>query len=130
MGRTEAVAKARYSVYLRRAVEFEAQMKRAASEHAWNTVGLLAVHGVISACDALTVCMDGRRWSGQDHAGVHGVVSSLNLPGSAIALRHITSVLDQKNRVEYESRTFAQDEAVQVSQSASRLLEWVQARVE
>jgi hypothetical protein len=129
MGRTEIVAKARYSVYLNRAAEFEEQMARAASDHAWNSVGLLGVHCVISACDALTVRMAGQRWSGPDPAGVHGVVSALNLPGAGVALRHITHVLDQRTRVEYESRAFSREEAVEVGRSASLLLKWVRSQL-
>jgi hypothetical protein len=130
MARTEIVPKNRYAVYLSTANEFEEQMVRAVSERAWNSVGLLGVHCVISGCDALTVRLAGQRWSGQDHAGVYGVVSSLNLPGTPVALRHVSNVLDQKNRIECEARTFSKAEAIEVSRSASRFLTWVRSRVE
>jgi hypothetical protein len=129
MSRTEVVPKGRYTVYLSRAEEFEEQMVRAASQGAWNSIGLLGVHCVISGCDALTVRLAGQRWSGQDHAGVYGVVSSLNLPGASVALRQISNVLDQKNRIEYEARAFSRAEATEVSQAASRFLSWVRSRV-
>jgi hypothetical protein len=125
VARTEVVSKTRYAVYLERAREFESQMNRAASDEAWNSVGLLGVHCVISACDALTVQRSGQRWSGQDHAGVVGVVSSLRLSEADPALRQISRVLEVKNRVEYESRKFTASEAEGVRRSVSRVLKWV-----
>jgi hypothetical protein len=125
VARTEIVSKTRYVVYLERAREFEAQMNRAVSDKAWNSVGLLGVHCVISACDALTVQRSGQRWGGQDHAGVVGVVGSLGLSRADPALRQISRVLEVKNRVEYESRKFTAGEAEGVRQSVSRVLQWV-----
>jgi hypothetical protein len=83
LARIEALPKTRFQVYLKLAEEFSEQMDRAASAKAWNSAGLLGVHCVISACDALTVAVSGQRWSGQDHAGVHGVVRSLRIPGGS-----------------------------------------------
>jgi hypothetical protein len=125
MARIEALPKNRGRVYLRRAEEFADQMEVAASGQAWNSVGLLGVHCVISACDALTVSLSGQRWSGQDHAGVHGMVQSLKLPRSEVALRQISDVLDQKNRVEYEAREFTSEEGEDVRKKARRVLVWV-----
>jgi hypothetical protein len=129
VARTEVVPKTRYVVYLERAREFESQMNRGAAEKAWNSVGLLGVHCVISACDALTVHRSGQRWSGEDHAGVLGMVSSLQLPDADPALRQISRVLEVKNRVEYESRKFTESEAEGVRQSVSRVLKWVNSLV-
>jgi hypothetical protein len=125
MARTEVVPKSRHVVYLGRAREFETQMNRAAAERAWNSVGLLGVHCVISSCDALTVRRSGQRWSGQAHAGVVGMVSSLGLPDADRVLRQISRVLEAKNRVEYESREFTETEAEEVRQNVSRILNWV-----
>ena len=104
-------------------------MERAASDRAWNSVGLLGVHCVISACDALSVQRSGQRWSGQDHAGVREVVRSLGLPNAETALRQIANVLDQKNQVEYESREFTEREGNDIRRDASRLLGWVQTQL-
>ena len=125
MARIEVLPKIRGQVYLRRADEFAQQMDVAASGRAWNSVGLLGVHCVISSCDALTVRLGGQRWSGQDHAGVHGMVQSLKLPSSEVPLRQIADVLDKKNRVEYEAREFAEKEAEEVRKKARRVLMWV-----
>lgn len=125
MARTEVLPKSRYTVFIGRAREFANQMDQAGADRAWNAVGLLGVHCVISACDALTVQHAGQRWSGPDHAGLIGVVSSLKLPKSDTALRQISSVLDKKNRVEYEAREFTEKEAQEVRQNASRVLAWV-----
>jgi hypothetical protein len=99
-------------------------MNRAAAEGAWNPVGLLGVHCVISTCDALTVQLSGQRWGGQDHSGVVGMVDSLGLPDADAALRQVTRVLEAKNRVEYESREFTRTEAEKVRQSVSRVRSW------
>lgn len=129
MGRTEVVPKARYVVYWERSNEFAAQMDRAASEGAWNSVGLLGVHAVISACDALTVQRSGQRWSGPDHAGVIGMVGSLRLPESERIARAISRALEAKNRVEYESREFTEKEAEEVRQSSTRVCAWVKPQL-
>jgi HEPN domain-containing protein len=125
MARIEVLPKTRGHVYLRRADEFAQQMDVAASHRAWNSVGLLGVHCVTSACDALTVGLGGQRWSGRDHAGVHGMVLSLRLSGSEVVLRQIADVLDQKSRVEYEAREFTENEAEEVRTKARRVLAWV-----
>jgi HEPN domain-containing protein len=128
MARFEVLPKTRSLVYLKRAEEFAQQMDRAASGGAWNSVGLLGVHCVISACDSLTVAISGERWSGQDHAGVYGVIRSLNLPGAETALRHIAEVIESKNRVEYEARTYTEREAEELRKSTRRVLNWVKSR--
>jgi HEPN domain-containing protein len=127
MARTEPLPKSRHKVYLDRAEEFSRQMVRAASEKAWNSVGLLGVHSVISACDALTVRLAGVRWSGQDHSGLLSVVSSLKLIDAP--LRQISDVLEKKNEVEYESRVFTEKEAEEVQRRAMRVLTWVTLQV-
>jgi HEPN domain-containing protein len=129
VARIEELPKTRSKVYLKRAEEFLEQMDNAASARAWNSVGLLGVHCVISACDGLTVAISGQRWSGQDHAGVHGMVRSLHLSGSEAALRQIASVLESKNRVEYEARVFTEREARELLQNAHRVLSWVKAHL-
>jgi hypothetical protein len=129
MARIESVPRARYSVYLDRAKEFAHQMDRTSVEKAWNSVGLLAVHSVIASCDALTVHQSGQRWSGQDHAGVVGMVGSLKLPDSEKAIRQISGVIEKKNQVEYESRPFTEREAEDLRRSAARILKWVIARL-
>lgn len=127
MARTEVLPKARYTVYLERAREFARQMDRAAGDRAWNSVGLLGVHCVISSCDALTVQRTGQRWSGQAHAGVLGMVGSLHLPKSDVLLRQMAQVLDRKNRVEYEAREFTEKEAEEIRQQSTRVLHWIES---
>lgn len=130
MARTEVVPKGRYLVYVERSNEFERQMIRAADEGAWNSVGLLGVHSVISACDALTVQRTGQRWSGPDHAGVLGVVGALHLADADRMLRQLSRVLEAKNRVEYESREFTEKEAETVRQSVTRVNAWVRSHLQ
>jgi hypothetical protein len=129
VARTEVLPKNRYGVYLERSSEFERQMNRAAAERAWNSVGLLGVHSVISACDALTVQRAGQRWSGQDHAGAIGVVSGLRLPDADRVLRHVSRVLDAKNRVEYEAREFTEKEADEIRRNVVRVNKWIRSQL-
>lgn len=124
MARIELLPKTRYRVYLGRARDFAGQMERAAEDRAWNSVGLLAVHCVISACDALAVERAGRRWSGQDHSGVLAILDSLRLPGSTVALRQVSEVLSMKSRVEYEAREFTEREAQKLRLQATRVIAW------
>ena len=129
MPRSEVLPKARFTAYLNRAREFARQMDRAAADRAWNSVGLLGVHCVISSCDALTVRLAGQRWSGQDHSGVIGMVNSLQLAKSEVAVRQIAQVLDKTNRVEYEARQFTEREAAEVRKLAARVLTWVSSQL-
>jgi hypothetical protein len=129
VGRTEVVPKNRYRVYLERSTEFERQMDRAAAERAWNSVGLLGVHSVISACDALTVQRAGQRWSGQDHAGAVGVVGGLRLPDADRVLRQVSRALEAKNRVEYEAREFTEKEADEIRRSVARVNTWIRSQL-
>lgn len=129
MGRTEVVPKARYTIYWERSNEFADQMARAAAVGAWSSVGLLGIHSVISACDALTVHRTGQRWSGQDHAGVVGMVSALQLSDPDKLVRQITRALESKNRVEYEARKFTEREALDVQRCANRVRTWIRAQL-
>ena len=129
MGRTEVVPKSRYAVYWQRSTEFAAQMDRAAADGAWNAVGLLGVHSVISACDALTVHRAGQRWSGQDHAGIVGMVTALQLGDAERIMRQVARALEAKNRVEYESRTFTEREAQDARQCALRVRVWAKSHL-
>ena len=97
-------------------------MERASKEKAWNSVGLLGVHSVISACDALTVQVAGKRWSGQTHGGVVGLVRDLNLPDAGPFLKQISEVLEMKNLVEYEARVFSEREALDIQRRSERVL--------
>lgn len=127
MGRTEVLPKSRFKVYWERSNEFADQMVRAAEEGAWNSVGLLGVHSVISASDALTVGRTGQRWSGQDHSGVVGMVATLHLADAERMVRQVSRTLEAKNRVEFESREFTEREAQEVRQCASRFRTWVES---
>jgi hypothetical protein len=129
MARTEVLPKGRSEVYLRRADEFYAHMEKAAKDGAWNAVGLLGVHCVISACDALTVRLSGQRWSGQDHAGVVDMVIALRIPDADRVTRHVSRLLGSKNRVEYESREFTEAEGKEVREGAGRVLRWVKSKL-
>lgn len=125
MARMEVLPKSRHAVYLERSKEYAAQMERAASAAAWNTVGLLGVHCVIAAGDALTVGLSGRRWSGQNHDGVLGIVRELGLANAGPPLKQMAAVLELKNQVEYESRPFSEKEALNLMRAAQRVLVWV-----
>jgi hypothetical protein len=129
MPRVEALPKTRSAVFLRRAEDFEGEMRRAADSGSWNSVGLLGVHATISACDALTVHRLGQRWSGQDHNGLRELVGQLQIPGDATVLKQISDVLSLKNRVEYEAREFTRGEATRLAQQTSRILGWVREKL-
>lgn len=129
MARTQPLPKSRYLVYLERAKEFSKQMERAASERAWNSVGLLGVHSVISACDALTIRLGGRRWRGQSHSGVLDVVRDLNLSDPDPLMRQIADILEMKSEVEYEDRVFTEKEAVELKRTSEQILSSILRRI-
>jgi len=129
VSRTEFVPKGRYRVYLHRAEDFQSAMESALQSENWNSVGLLAVHSTISACNALCVAVLGQRSTAQDHSEVRNLISSMNLPSSATTLKQISDVLSVKNRVEYESREFTESEAREVRKKANRILSWARDRL-
>lgn len=129
MARTTIVRKLLYRVFWDRAREFGLQMDRSAAEGAWNSVGLLGVHCVISACDALTVGLSGERWSGQDHGGAVDLIRGLHLANSTALERQVTDVLAMKDKVEYEAREFTRAEAEELRKHASRILSRVKGEL-
>lgn len=129
MTRIQVVSRSKSTVYLLRASELSAQMDRAAAERAWNAVGILGVHAVISACDALTIGVAGQRWAGPDHQGVRGLIESLGLRDVAQPMRQVREVLEQKSKVEYLDREFKAGEAETVRTRTLRILTWVESQL-
>lgn len=116
-------------VYLRKAEEFARGMDRAAIDEDWNAVGLLAVHVVISAADALTTAHLGLRSRGADHEEVVHLLRRLPSKGAVDQAARAVEVLQVKNQVEYEARPFEQKEAVATRKKASRFLEWARTQM-
>lgn len=129
MTKTRKLAKARYTVYLKKAGEFERAMTDAASREDWNAVGLNAVHAVISAADALTTFYLGERSAGESHADVVDLLRQLPIADAREKAQQAFSVINEKNVVEYEDIDFGAESATRIEKQARRFHEWTRAKL-
>ena len=114
--KTKRAEKSAYRDYFLKAKEFLQTMQMACERKSWNSVGLEAVHCVISANDALLTFFGGIRCMAEDHRD---------------AARLLTAVLNtenaKKNVVEYEGRLFSRLETEEVKLHAERFFDWVKS---
>lgn len=129
MIKTRKLNKARHSIYLKKASEFERGMTDAAGRKDWNAVGLNAVHAVISASDALTTFYLGERSTGDAHADVIGLLRELPLEEAKEKARQASNVIDDKNAIEYEDVDFTAKSAERIEMQARRFVEWARAKL-
>jgi hypothetical protein len=124
MARVRNLPKARASVYLARARQYERQLTTAQERHQWEAVGLTAVHLVISSVDAITCARLGKVWSGEDHGGVVDLLRETRLPAVDGTLRQVASVLEAKTRVEYGAEPATTAGAAALAKQARRVFDW------
>jgi hypothetical protein len=124
--KTASVQRSDYSTYLKKAKEFHDTMLQAQKEKRWNAVGLNAVHCAISAADALLVFHIGQRSIDPDHrVVVELMINSLNTPDAANESKTLQKIINQKNLIEYEQRTFREKEADLIIKHTVRFYNWV-----
>jgi hypothetical protein len=122
--KTREVPKTDYIIYLRRAKEFYGDMHKALETEHWGTVGLLAVHGVISLCDALLVLNLGKRSIGEDHQQVVELFARLSLKGADAQTANLARIISKKNAVAYDGRDFRKSESLEIAKQVDRFFQW------
>jgi hypothetical protein len=93
---------------------------------------LNAIHAGISASDAVTVALVGRRSADPDHQRAVDLLEEV-APGSreiGMHVRQLRALLARKNVVEYESRRATAREAADAVERAHRLVTWARQTVE
>lgn len=112
--------------FLAKAAQFldEAQIASSANRH--DATMLNAIHAAISANDAVTVALAGRRSTDTDHLRAADLLEEVGAGGGDLAAkaRQLRSILVAKNAVEYESRAARATEAKQTLDRATRIVSW------
>ena len=123
--RTRRVERAAAVGYLKKATEFLESMRQAMRAERWNAAGLTAVHGAISACDAVLVYYTEQRSASPDHDAAAYLLASLaKVPEAKQKAETLRRILHEKHIIEYEDRTFTAHEAAELTKLTERFYQW------
>ncbi len=124
--KTVTATRAEASLYLAKGEQFleEAQLALKSSRH--DAAMLNSIHAAISAADAVTVALSGRRSADPDHQRVADLLEEVGGRSESIASRvkQLRALLSKKNQVEYESRQARAGEAADAVARALRFVGW------
>jgi len=114
-----------------KAEDFLESAKEAVNDHS-NASAALAVHAVISACDAICAKFLQRRHAGSDHMQAVEMLNELPIDKDEVKpkVRQASRVLSKKNLAEYEDRIIGSEEALSMIKDAERFLAWVRTKIE
>jgi len=91
--RSEKIEKSRFNLYLKKASDFYQTMISSYAQNNWNSVGLSAVHCVISATDALLTYKSGIRSASQKHSDIINLLKShVDAPRTSEYSGHLSRV--------------------------------------
>ena len=112
--------------FLVKARECYQGMKDEIEAKRYNSSTILAVHAVISACDALTSFYLQQRSASDRHLDVLSLIGRLPFDKSKLDAKskQIARVIDVKNAAEYEERSISAREAEDAARDAERTLNW------
>jgi HEPN domain-containing protein len=131
-GKTATASRSEASLYLGKAEQFLDECAVAIDAGRHDAAMLNAIHAAISATDAVTVGLAGRRSSDPDHQRAADLLEQV--AGSSGELRthvrQLRELLAKKNVVEYESRRATAREARDALRRAERLILWAGEAVE
>lgn len=121
-----AAGRAEARLYLEKARQFaeEARLARERSHH--DAAMLDAIHAAISAADAVTVALAGRRSADPDHQRAADLLEQVAPSSEEVraTVRQVRALLRSKNTVEYESRRATAREAADAVRRAERIVDW------
>lgn len=122
--RTKAVDQGEYIVFWNKAEEFCETMQHAYKNRMWTSVGLNAVHCVISSCDAVLVKSQGIRTAGDDHMQVAELLARVPVTGIEKQAAAVRRIIAKKNVIAYENREFRESDASDIFKQAERFYRW------
>jgi hypothetical protein len=127
-----AVPRGQARSYLEKARQFVDAARDAADRSLHDAAMLDAIHAAISATDAVTVALAGRRSADPDHGRAADLLDEVGAGSSEVSarVRQFRSLLGKKNIVEYESRRATAREAADAVKRAERLVDWAAGVVE
>ena len=125
--RTTSVTRKQAQIYLKKAVEFLLDSKKAMKDGRWNSAGLLAIHSAISASDALLGHQAGFRSTSPDHKVAVDLLGRIGTDSKdwANQINRLGRILGKKNLVEYEARPLTEKEALNLVEWSDRFVRWV-----
>ena len=122
--KTRAVNQGEYVVYWNKAEEFYDTMQHAYKNRMWTSVGLNAVHCVISSCDALLVKSQGIRAAGDDHMQAIELLGRSSIDGIEKQTATVRRIIAKKNVIAYEDREFRESDASDIFKQVERFYKW------
>jgi HEPN domain-containing protein len=122
--KTRAVDQSEYTVYWNKAEEFYDTMQHAHKNRMWTSVGLNAVHCVISSCDALLVKSQGIRAAGEDHIQAVELLARSAIDGVEKQAATVRRIIVKKNVIAYENREFREGDASDIFKQTERFYKW------
>ena len=122
--KTRAVDQSEYTVYWNKAEEFYDTMQHAYKNRMWTSVGLNAVHCVISSCDALLVKSQGIHAAGDDHMQAVDLLGHSPIDGIEKQTATVRRIIAKKNVIAYENRPFRESDASDIFKQTERFYKW------
>jgi len=124
--RTRNVSKTEAKTYLDKGEQFIRTMREALKNEDWDAVGLNAIHGVISANDALLGTRHGVRPSSPDHLDAAVLLNQYEKSEDAKKnANRLDRMMRKKNLVEYEGRKLTKSDATALATDAEGFFSWV-----
>jgi HEPN domain-containing protein len=117
--------------FLGKAAQFLEEAQEAQAKHRHDATMLNSIHAAISAADAVTVALAGRRSVDPDHQRAADLLEEVAADSSEIKLRakQLRSLLSKKNVAEYQARRATAAQARDACLRAERFVGWVQGTV-
>ncbi len=131
MIKAKSVPKELYRNYFIKAEEYYQSMNDEFTKKHFNSCILCAIHCGISSADALTVFLKAVRHTGDRHEDVVQLIETLELDRETIKhkSRQLLSLLQEKNRAEYEERLTTEQGALTAMKNAERFFSWVKEKL-
>ena len=107
--------------------EFFRTAQLAQSHEYWNAAGLLLVHASIAYADAVTIQLSGQQSSSDNHQDVVTLIkeAARDRKGRDKALHHLSTIIQEKNRVSYTGQSFRSSDVASLLKHAARFQDWV-----
>lgn len=120
--RTVEVPRSQAPAFLEKAEGFLRGAEAALAAGEETSAGALAIHAGISAADALTIRLLGKRSAGQRHLDVLGLLTELPAPGQRPLVSQLRQLLSAKNAVEYDDDLLPRGDGAEMVKLAERIV--------
>lgn len=116
---------------MRKSDEFLRSAESAMERGDWDSTVSNAAHACISTTDALTVFYLGQRSASQDHQEGLRLLASIDVGRGELDRnkRHVSALLEVKNRAEYEERLIVESDARSALEHCRRFRQWAKQKL-